>query len=77
MSDIEIYAYDIESLSTSGLKLPLSIGMNYFSQDYIVISSQYRYYSDDFTFKKSVYKYKIISLLCLFIALSLENTKVK
>jgi hypothetical protein len=39
---------DIERLPSSRLKIPLSIRLNYFAFEYLVIRSYYRFYTDDF-----------------------------
>ncbi len=45
-SDMEVP--DIERLPSTRLKIPLSIRMNYFVNEYLVIRSYYRFYTDDF-----------------------------
>ena len=39
---------DIERLPSTRLKIPLSIRLNYFANEYLVIRSYYRFYTDDF-----------------------------
>jgi len=39
---------DIERLPSTRLKIPLSIRMNYFANEYLVVRSYYRFYTDDF-----------------------------
>lgn len=39
---------DIERLPSTRLKIPLSIRLNYYANEYLVIRSYYRFYSDDF-----------------------------
>lgn len=39
---------DIERLPSTRLKVPLSIRLNYFANEYLVIRSYYRFYTDDF-----------------------------
>jgi len=38
----------IERLPSTRLKIPLSIRMNYFANEYLVVRSYYRFYTDDF-----------------------------
>lgn len=39
---------DIERLPSTRLKIPLSVRLNYFVNEYLVIRSYYRFYTDDF-----------------------------
>lgn len=47
-SDQPEYAFDIERLPSSRLKIPLGIRWNYFPFDFMVLRTYYRYYTDDF-----------------------------
>lgn len=42
------YAIDIERLPASRLKIPFGFRLNYFPLDFLVVRTNYRYYSDDF-----------------------------
>lgn len=45
------YNFDIERLPSSRLKIPFGIRLNYFALDFLVLRTNYRYYSDDFGIK--------------------------
>lgn len=47
-ADQEEFAFDIERLPDSRLKLPLSIRINYYPLDFLILRAYYRYYTDDF-----------------------------
>lgn len=47
-SDQPEYAFDIERLPSSRLKIPLGFRWNYFPFDFLVLRTYYRYYTDDF-----------------------------
>ncbi len=47
-ADKEEFAFDIERLPSSRLKIPLGIRLNYFPFDFLVLRAFYRYYTDDF-----------------------------
>lgn len=47
-ADTDDYAFDIERLPSSRLKIPLGLRLNYFPIDFLVVRTYYRYYTDDF-----------------------------
>lgn len=50
-ADKEDFAFDIERLPDSRLKIPLSIRLNYYPLDFLILRAYYRYYTDDFGIK--------------------------
>lgn len=47
-ADKEDFAFDIERLPDSRLKIPLSVRINYYPLDFLILRAYYRYYTDDF-----------------------------
>ena len=47
-ADTEEYAFDIERLPSSRLKIPLGLRLNYFPLSFLILRTNYRYYTDDF-----------------------------
>lgn len=50
-SDQPDWMLDIERLPSSRLKIPLGIRLNYFPLDFLVLRTNYRFYTDDFGIK--------------------------
>jgi len=50
--------FDIERLPTSRLKIPLGVRLNYFPLSFLVLRSNYRYYTDDFGINAHTFEFE-------------------